>query len=74
MTGFKMGVIAVLVLVAGFLLWMTIHTIQSNAVAEERLDVLKDQIETRERIDVQVRNSPNDAQSAIELLRRRQNP
>lgn len=74
MIGFKMGVIAVLVLVAGLLVWMTIHSIQSNAVAEERLDNLTNQIETRERIDVQVRNSPSDAQSAIELLRRRQNP
>lgn len=56
------------------LLWLGVSFIKDSGRTEVELDTLKDQLELRESIDENIRNAPIDVDSAIELLRRRQNP
>ena len=55
-------------------LYLVVQYIQDSGKQEDQLENLTDQLRLREQIDESVRTSPRDVQSAIELLRRRQNP
>lgn len=72
--GYRVPLLAGLALAALAVSVVAFNSIQDSGRNEERLDNLKDQLEVRSNIDAEVRNAPRDVESALELLRHRQNP